>query len=64
MGEVITFPKPDDAPDIDLLFAVELAIRDLRDIARQCEDEASITQAIACCRMLERAYLAATRAIM
>jgi hypothetical protein len=64
MGEVITFPRPDDDPDIDLLLAVEIAIRDLRDIARRCEDETSITQAIACCRMLERAYLTATRRIL
>ena len=64
MGEVIIFPRPDDDPDIDLVFAVELAIRDLRDIAQRCEDEASITRAIACCRMLERAYLTATRRIL
>ena len=64
MSNVIPFPVR--APiasadqDIDLLSAVDFAIRDLRDIATACSDEAK-TQAYDCMDMLERALHAALR---
>ena len=45
---------PDDT-DIDLYTAVDVAIRDLRDIAERC-DEAGRRLADDCRQMLERAY--------
>lgn len=63
MAEIISFPirtRPDDEePDVDLLTAVDVAIRDLRDIARLAGEEASRQQAEDCRRMLERAFYAA-----
>ena len=56
MGKVIAFPDR-GAEDIDLLSAVEFAIRDLRDIASRsdaCREQADASQ-----RMLEAAYRAA-----
>lgn len=44
--------------DIDLLTAVDAAIRDLRDIAQGCDVKLR-EQADECRRMLERAYCAA-----
>ncbi len=60
MAQIIQF-KPraaveDEAPDIDLLTAVDAAIRDLRDIAALCGEETARLQADECRRMLERAY--------
>jgi len=45
--------------DIDLLTAVDAAIRDLRDISARWGEEASRLQAADCLQMLERAYEAA-----
>ncbi len=62
MAEIIQFPlrrfEPDDeeALDIDLLTAVDVAIRDLRDIARALGEDAVREQAEDCRRMLERAF--------
>ena len=59
MSNVIPFKKPAAEPapgsDIDLLTAVDAAIRDLRDIA-QGSDGRVREQADECRRMLERAY--------
>jgi hypothetical protein len=66
MGQVITFPisapAGDDEGPIDLLTAVDVAIRDLREIVRGCLDDISREQAEECRRMLERAYEAAISA--
>lgn len=63
MAEIIQFPPRaeafDEAPDIDLLTAVDAAIRDLRDIADLCGEAGARLQAEECRRMLERAYDAA-----
>lgn len=63
MGKIIQFPPraaaEDESPDIDLLTAVDAAIRDLRDIAERCGEEAR-EQAEECRRMLERAFDAAS----
>lgn len=63
MGQVIPFRRnatpPEEEIEIDLLTAVDVAIRDLRDISRRCEQEAARQQADECCRMLERALHAA-----
>jgi hypothetical protein len=62
MAEIIQFPlrraDPDDedALDIDLITAVDVAIRDLRDIARALGEDTVREQAEACRRMLERAF--------
>ena len=45
--------------DIDLLTAVDAAIRDLREISARWEEEASRRQAADCLQMLERAFEAA-----
>jgi len=55
MGEVIVFNQP-LVEEIDLLTAVDVAIRDLRDIAAR--SESCREQAEECLRMLERAYAA------
>jgi hypothetical protein len=58
VAEVIPFPfkpTPSEEPDIDLLTAVDWAIRDLRDISRRWDD-ASRRQAEDCRLMLERAF--------
>jgi hypothetical protein len=44
--------------DIDLVTAVDAAIRDLRDIVSKWGDEAMLQQAQECRRMLERALAA------
>jgi hypothetical protein len=63
MAKIIQFPSrpafADEAPDIDLLTAVDAAIRDLRDIAERCGEEAR-QQAEECRLMLERAFEAAS----
>jgi hypothetical protein len=60
MAEVILFrPRagsPEEDLDIDLLTAVDAAIRDLRDIAARCRDAGASRQAEDCRRMLEGAY--------
>jgi hypothetical protein len=62
MTNVIPFrPRvadPAHGTDIDLFTAVDAAIRDLRDIARGC-DETVRQQADECRRMLEQAFQAA-----
>jgi hypothetical protein len=62
MSNVIPFRKSVAAPvpgtDIDIFTAVDAAIRDLRDIARGC-DETVREQADECRRMLEQAFRAA-----
>jgi hypothetical protein len=62
MSNVIPFRRPvaDPAPphEIDLVTAVDAAIRDLRDIARSSGDPVR-EQADECRRMLERAFQAA-----
>ena len=63
MGVVLQFRSREtsacdlDAP-LDLLSAVDFALRDLSDIARLSETEAVRDQALACRQMLEAAYLA------
>ena len=62
MAEVIPFPSlvssaPEDV-EIDLITAVDVAIRDLREIAERW-DETAREQADECRMMLERAYAAA-----
>jgi hypothetical protein len=63
MAQVIPFRRnvtpADEEIEIDLLTAVDVAIRDLRDISSRCNQEAARRQADECCRMLERALHAA-----
>jgi hypothetical protein len=63
MAEVIPFPlhlrQPEDEPEVDLMTAVDVAIRDLREIARTMDMAASRARADECRRLLERAYEAA-----
>ena len=64
MADIIPFrrknqPNEEDYSEIDLLTAVDAAIRDLRDIAAACGEESSRKLAEECRRMLERAYDAA-----
>jgi hypothetical protein len=58
MAEIIQFPPraEDEGPDIDLLTAVDAAIRDLRDIAEHWGEEPARRQAEECRRMLEKAF--------
>ena len=59
MAQVIPFRRnatpADEEIEIDLLTAVDVAIRDLRDISSCCQQETARKQADECCRMLERA---------
>ena len=63
MAEIIQFRSKADIEDetgeVDLLTAVDAAIRDLRDISARWGDETARLQAEECRRMLERAYEAA-----
>ena len=64
MAEVIPFPSrflrsPEDEPEVDLMTAVDVAIRDLREIARTMDMASSRARADECRRLLERAYEAA-----
>ncbi len=63
MAEIIPFPTrrtvEDDGEEIDLLTAVDAAIRDLREISRRWGEEDSRRQADECRQMLERAFNAA-----
>ena len=52
MGQVIQFPVRDETTEIDLTTALDVAIRDLRDIAKQCRCDTR-EQAEACLRMLK-----------
>lgn len=60
MANIIQFPKrnqsDDESVEIDLLTAVDAAIRDLRDIAARWGEEGARLQADECRRMLERAF--------
>ena len=62
MADVIAFrprqPADEEALEIDLLTAVDAAIRDLRDIGRDSGEGRVREQADACREMLERAYQA------
>ncbi|MGV8841471.1 MAG: hypothetical protein ACWA6X_14365 [Bauldia sp.] len=62
MAKIIPFPvrsKDEDAdPEIDLMTAVDVAIRDLRDIAARL-DHPGREQADSCRKMLERSLDAA-----
>lgn len=66
MAEVIPFPlrlrQPEDELEVDLMTAVDVAIRDLREIARTMDMAASRARADECRRLLERAYEAAREA--
>lgn len=64
MGTVVQFrprqsceiPVANQDEDIDLVTALDVAIRDLRDIAVMCDRPEAREQANACLVMLERAY--------
>jgi hypothetical protein len=62
MAEIVQFRSRaelhEEALDIDLVTAVDAAIRDLRDIVSKWGDEAMLQQAQECRRMLERALAA------
>jgi hypothetical protein len=64
MAEIIAFParprKDENDDDVDLLTAVDAAIRDLRDISHDCAEEQVRQRADECRAMLERAFLANT----
>jgi hypothetical protein len=63
MAEIIRFPVrnivEEEVEEIDLLTAVDAAIRDLREIQRRWGEEAGRLQADECRQMLERAFNAA-----
>ena len=63
MAEIIRFPirkaVEEDVEEIDLLTAVDAAIRDLREISSRWGEESSRVQAAQCREMLERAFNAA-----
>ena len=66
MADVIPFrpkiPKPEPTLEIDLLTAVDVAIRDLREISLRWGEEAARRQAEECRIMLEEAFDAAVNA--
>ncbi|MBN9021958.1 MAG: hypothetical protein J0H08_07670 [Rhizobiales bacterium] len=62
MADIIPFRRREETEvddGIDLLTAVDAAIRDLREISARWEEEASRLQAADCLRMLERAFATA-----
>ncbi len=63
MAEIIKFRSKADIAEengeLDLITAIDVAIRDLRDISERWGDESVRIQADECRRMLERAYAAA-----
>ena len=65
MAEIIPFPSPQDLHDelsgIDLLTAVDVAIRDLADVLERWGEESARRQAGECLLMLEASYRAAFR---
>ncbi len=64
MGQVLQFrlpqmrPEAPAGPALDLMSAVDFALRDLADIGNHITLEAVREQAAACRQMLEAAYLA------
>lgn len=62
MGQVLQFRAPAGAahesrpPTLDLLSAVDFALRDLMDIAGRASDDDVREQALACLAMLSEAY--------
>jgi hypothetical protein len=69
VGDVVAFPvraaladEDEDAGALDLLSAVDIAIRDLRDILRYWDFAPSRDQANECLQMLKGAYRAALAA--
>ena len=64
MGEIIVFPahvRDYEDDEVDLLTAVDTAIRDLRDISQACLQEPVRQQADECRAMLERVFRATAR---
>ena len=67
MGEVVPFRAPVRVADelcvaeIDLLSAVDFALRDIADIARHLTASEALEQAEACRQMLQSAFNAALR---
>ena len=63
MADIILFRRREEIQaeddEIDLLTAVDAAIRDLREISTRWGEEASKRQAADCLLMLERAFQAA-----
>lgn len=63
MAVIIPFRRREeleyDDDGIDLITAVDAAIRDLREISARWEEEASRRQAVDCLKMLERAFATA-----
>ena len=63
MAKIIQFRSKADiaeeSGEVDLFTAVDVAIRDLRDIAARCGEETARLQAEECRQMLERAFDAA-----
>lgn len=61
VGEVVAFRVPAPAPEpvVDLMSAVDIAIRDLRDILKYWDKPAARQQAGECLQMLKAAYRAA-----
>ena len=61
MADIIAFrpwPRQADDADVDLLTAVDAAIRDLRDISRESVEDRVRLRADECRLMLERAFRA------
>jgi hypothetical protein len=60
MAEIIQFRSKADiaeeSGDVDIFTAVDVAIRDLRDIAARCGEESARLQAEECRQMLQRAF--------
>jgi hypothetical protein len=67
LADVIQFrpkaPKPEPSIEIDLLTAVDVAIRDLREISLRWGEEAARRQAEECRIMLEEAFDAAVNGV-
>ena len=65
MAEIIPFPLPRDVHDelsgIDLLTAVDVAIRDLTDVLQRWGEDSARQQASECLLMLEASYRAVCR---
>ncbi len=62
MGEVVQFPQPKvQEPEFDLFSTVDVAIRDLRDIALNSSDPWACRRAAECGLMLGQAFQAALR---
>jgi hypothetical protein len=63
MAEIVQFRSraelAEESLDIDLVTAVDVAIRDLRDIVASWGQETALLQAQECRRMLERALASA-----